>query len=255
MKVFFILTIFPEIIRTYTSYGIIKQAIKKGMAQVHPLDLRNYAEKGEVDDKAFGGVPGMVLKPEPVFKAYDQLCKDSGKPFVIVPQPWGKIFDQKLAEELKEKDRILIICGRYEGIDERVKEITDLEVSVGDFVLSGGELPALMITEAVIRLIPGAVSEPESLRKDSFSGRWLGYPVYTKPREFRGMKVPEVLLSGNHRLIEQWCLFQSIKKTLDHRPDLIPEDLTDLELSMIDAIKKGLSFDEWIKKCSSKISS
>ena len=248
MKEFFILTIFPEIIETYTSYGIIKQAIKKGLAKVHPLDLRKYAERGEVDDKAFGGVPGMVLKPEPVFKAYDQLCKDGSKPFVIVTQPWGKVFDQKLAEELEEKDRILIICGRYEGIDERVREITDLEVSVGDFVLSGGELPALMITEAVIRLIPGAVSEPESLRRDSFSGRWLGYPVYTKPREFRGMKVPEVLLSGNHRLIELWCLFQSIKRTIDHRPDLIPGNLTETEKEIVEAIKKGMTFEEWMER-------
>jgi len=255
MKEFFILTIFPEIIKTYTSYGILKQAIKKGIAKVEPVDLRDYAPRGEVDDKAYGGVPGMVLKPEPVFRAYEEISSKGPRPFVIIPEPWGKPFDQNLAQELTEKERIFIICGRYEGLDERVRILADLEVSVGNFVLAGGEIPALMITEAVVRLLPEVLSEPESLKRDSFSGRWLGYPVYTKPREFRGMKVPEVLLSGNHSLIDLWCLYQSIKRTLEKRPDLIPKDLTELERSMMEAIEKGMSFEDWERKRSLKTSS
>ncbi|MDQ7039166.1 MAG: tRNA (guanosine(37)-N1)-methyltransferase TrmD [Aquificota bacterium] len=244
---FFIATIFPKVISCYCEYGIVKQAVKKGKVSVLPLDLREFAEKGQVDDEAYGGVPGMVIKPEPVFKAYDHVVDRFGKPYVIVTEPWGKRIDQTLLESLKEKGNIMIICGRYEGVDERVKSLADLEVSLGDFVLSGGEIVALAVIEGVARLIPGVLSEARSLEEDSFRGRWLGYPVYTRPREFRGMKVPDILLSGNHRLVELWKMWHRIENTLKKRPDLVPEDLTDLEREILESIKKGLSFEEWVR--------
>jgi tRNA (guanine37-N1)-methyltransferase len=244
---FFVATIFPQVISCYCDYGMVRQAVKKGKIQVVVLDLREFADRGQVDDEAYGGVPGMVLKPEPIFRAYDHVVEGYGRPFVVVTEPWGRRIDQRLFEELRSKERILIVCGRYEGVDERVKAIADLEVSLGDFVLSGGEIVALALIEGVARTIPGVLSEPESLREDSFSGRWLGYPVYTRPREFRGMKVPEVLLSGNHRLIELWKLWHRIENTLRKRPDLIPEDLTDLERDMLESIRRGASFEEWVR--------
>jgi tRNA (guanine37-N1)-methyltransferase len=247
MKEYFIFTIFPEIIECYKRIGILKQAEKKGLARVVAVNLREYAEGGMVDDVPYGGHPGMVLKPEPVFLAYEDV-KKGGKPFLIATEPYGKKLNQSLAKEILRYDRVVILCGRYEGIDHRVKSIVDLEVSVGDVVLSGGELPALMIAESVIRLIPGVLGEPESLKRDSFSGRWLGCPVYTRPREFRGMEVPAELLSGNHELIKLWELFHSIKNTLEKRPSMIPKDLTDTEKTMIEVIKKGGDFGEWRKR-------
>lgn len=244
---FFIATIFPKVISCYCEYGIVRQAIKKGKISVLPLDLREFAERGQVDDEAYGGVPGMVIKPEPIFRAYDHVAEKFGRPYVIVTEPWGRRIDQKLLESLKEKERILIVCGRYEGVDERVKSIADLELSLGDFVLSGGEIVALAVVEGVARLIPGVLSEPESLEEDSFRGGWVGYPVYTRPREFRGMKVPEVLLSGNHKLIELWKIWHRIENTLKKRPDLVPKDLTDLEREILESIKKGVSFEEWVR--------
>ncbi len=247
---FLIATIFPKVISCYCDFGIVRQAVKKGKIEVIPLDLREFAEKGQVDDEAYGGVPGMVIKPEPVFRVYDYVVERFGKPFVIVTEPWGKRVDQGLLEELKVRENILIVCGRYEGVDERVKAITDMEVSLGDFVLAGGEIAALTIIEGVARLIPGVLSEPQSLKEDTFSGRWTGYPVYTRPREFRGMKVPEVLVSGNHRLIELWKLWHRIENTLKKRPDLVPKDLTNLEREIVDSIKKGMSFEEWVRSLS-----
>jgi len=197
---FFILTLFPGIIECYCGYGIVHQAIKKGKVEVHPVDLRRFAPRGQVDDVPYGGFPGMVIKPEPVFEAYHSVVRKHGRPYVLITEPWGRRIDQRLLEELKEKEKIMVICGRYEGIDERVKSLVDGEVSLGDFVLSGGELAALALIDGISRLLPGVLSEPKSLEQDSYGNRWLGYPVYTRPREYRGMKVPDVLLSGNHRL-------------------------------------------------------
>ena len=244
---FFVATIFPKIIECYCEFGIVRQATKKGKVEVEVLDLREFAEKGQVDDTAYGGFPGMVLKPEPIFRAYDHVVERHGRPFVVVTEPWGRRIDQRLFEDLKDRENLLIVCGRYEGVDERVKAITDLEVSLGEFILAGGEIVALTLVEGVARLLPGVLSDPESLREDSFSGRWLGYPVYTRPREFRGMKVPEVLLSGNHRLIELWKLWHRIENTLRKRPDLVPEDLTPLESEILEMIKKGVNFEEWVR--------
>ncbi|WP_461829444.1 tRNA (guanosine(37)-N1)-methyltransferase TrmD [Aquifex sp.] len=245
---FFVLTIFPKIIECYTEYGIVRQAIKKGKLYVEAVDLRSFAPKGQVDDVPYGGLPGMVLKPEPIFEAYDYIVKTYGKPYVLITEPWGRIVDQEYLKELSRKERILVICGRYEGVDERVKSIVDEEVSLGEFILSGGELVALVLIDGVARLLPGVLSEPQSLEEDSFSNRWLGYPVYTRPREYRGMKVPEELLSGNHRLIELWKLWHRIENTLKKRPDKLPKDLTETERDILNSILSGLSFKEWVKK-------
>ncbi|MFN3813335.1 MAG: tRNA (guanosine(37)-N1)-methyltransferase TrmD [Aquificaceae bacterium] len=244
---FLILTVFPQVIKEYCNYGIVKQARKKELMDILPIDLRNYAHRGKVDDEAYGGLPGMVLKPEPIFRAYEHIANRYGKPYTIIPQPWGKRIDQETFHRLKNKENILIVCGRYEGIDERVSALADEELSLGDFVLSGGELLALVLVDGIARLLPGAVGEPESLRADSF-GRWLGYPVYTRPKEFGGLKVPDVLLSGNHRFIELWKLWHSIERTIVYRPDLIPKDLTPLEKEIVDSIRNGSKFEDWIKR-------
>ena len=248
---FFVATIFPQIIECYTSYGIVHQAIKKGLAEVHPLNLRNFADNPrEVDDEPYGGFPGMVLKPEPIFRAYDFVVENFGKPYVVIAEPWGERITQNTFRELKEKENIFIICGRYEGVDERVKSIVDKEVSLGDFILSGGELPALVLIDGTVRLLEGVLSEPQSLEEDSFSKRWLGNPVYTRPREYRGMKVPQVLLSGDHKLVELWKLFKKLEQTFKKRPDLIPPEgeLSEIEKLILDSIKNGLSFDDFLKK-------
>ncbi|EDP76219.1 tRNA (guanosine(37)-N1)-methyltransferase TrmD [Hydrogenivirga sp. 128-5-R1-1] len=244
---FYILTIFPDLIRCYTEFGIVRQAIKKGKVKVEAVDIRKFAPKGQVDDTAYGGFPGMVLKPEPIFSAYESLLEKNRKPYVLITEPWGRRIDQRFVEELTQKERVAIICGRYEGVDERVKSIVDEEVSIGDVVLSGGELVALTLVDAVSRLLPGVLSEPMSIEEDSFRNRWIGYPVYTRPREFREMKVPEVLLSGNHRLIELWKLWHRIENTLRKRPDLIPEELTPEEEDILESIRRGMSFEEWLE--------
>lgn len=243
---FFVFTLFPQVIQGYAQYGVIKQAIKKGSLELHITDLREYAIKRKVDDEAYGGVPGMVIKPEPVFCAYRSITQKYGKPYTIIPQPWGKRLVQQDFERLSRKESIAIICGRYEGLDERTSVLADEELSLGDFVLSGGEIFALALLEGIARLLPGVLSQPESLLSDSFR-RWMGYPVYTRPPEYEGMKVPDVLLSGNHKLIELWKLWHSIERTLKYRPDLIPDDLTPMEKDIVENIKKGTKFEDWVK--------
>jgi len=248
---FFIATIFPQIIDCYTSYGIVNRAIKKGLVNIKALNLRDFSDNPRiVDDEPYGGFPGMVLKPEPIFRAYDYVVSNYGKPYVLITEPWGEKITQKLFEELAEKSNIFIICGRYEGVDERVKRIVDKEVSLGDFVLSGGELPALVIVDGTTRLLEGALSEPQSLKEDSFTKGWLGYPVYTRPREFMNMKVPDVLLSGNHKLIELWKIFKKIEQTYKKRPELIPPEgsLSELEKLILEYVKKGATYEEFIKR-------
>ncbi|NPB05197.1 MAG: tRNA (guanosine(37)-N1)-methyltransferase TrmD [Aquificae bacterium] len=248
---FFVATIFPQIVECYASYGMVHRAVKKGLLEVHPLDLRNFADNPrEVDDEPYGGFPGMVLKPEPIFRAYDFVVENYGKPFVVATEPWGERITQKTFEELKDKELVFVICGRYEGVDERVKKIVDKEVSLGDFILSGGELPALVLIDGTARLLEGVLSEPQSLAEDSFKNRWLGYPVYTRPAEFRGMKVPEVLRSGDHKLVELWKLYKRIEQTVKKRPDLVPpeEDLSEVERKILDSVRSGKSFEEFLKE-------
>ena len=244
---FIALTIFPGIFECFCGYGIVSQAIKKGVLEVIGVNLRDYAPKGKVDDYAYGGHPGMVLKPEPIIYAYEDIVSKYGKPYTIIPQPWGKAITQEDLDRLSKMESLLVICGRYEGIDERVSFLADEELSLGDFVLSGGELFALVLLEGIARLLPEVLSEPESIKRDSFR-RWLGAPVFTRPPQFRGLEVPKVLVSGNHRMVELWQLWHSIKRTLEKRPDLIPKDLSPLEEQMLRAIKEGLSFEEWLNR-------
>ncbi len=221
-----IVTLFPEAIRPYTGAALLGRAQKKGLVFIKVHNLRSFSQDRyrTVDDYPFGGGPGMVLKPEPLVRAVQFISEYTGSiPLVIVTSPQGELFTQRLAKELAQKNHLLILCGRYQGIDERVITLTGArEISIGDYVLSGGELPALVITEAVVRLIPGALGDEESLRYDSFSEYPFGPPQYTRPRVFCGLAVPEVLLSGNHALIEKWRREKALEKVKKMRPDLFP---------------------------------
>lgn len=242
---FFVVSAFPDIINCYTKFGVLSKAIKQGLVKVSAVNPRDFYEK--IDDAAYGGFPGMVLKPEPILASYEHILSiTKEKPFVIKPEPWGKTIDQNLLFQLKAKKHIIILCGRYEGMDKRVDSMVDLDVSLGDFILSGGELVALTIIDGVSRLLEGVLSDEESLKQDSFSNRWLGYPVYTRPEDIKSHKIPWVLKTGNHRLINLWSLWERIELTFKKRPDLIPKDLTQTETLFLKAIKSNLSFEEML---------
>jgi tRNA (guanine37-N1)-methyltransferase len=232
-----ILTLFPDVFSAYLNESIIKRARAKNLLNVTLYNIRDFSSDRHmtVDDYPFGGGAGMVFKPEPIFRAIDFL-KDDGEPRkVILLTPQGIPFNQSIAEDyVKEKKRFVFICGRYEGIDERIKTLVDEEVSIGDYVLTGGELAALVIIDSVTRLIPGALGDEKSIENESFSWGLLDYPHYTRPREFRGLKVPQVLVSGDHKEIDYWRRRQALKKTLQARPDLIKKmKLTDLDKKML----------------------
>lgn len=246
---FDVLTVLPRLFNCFLREGIIGKAVSSGKVKVNVVNIRDFAfdKHKVVDDVPYGGGPGMVLKPEPIFRAYEELTKEGDKPYVLLTEPWGERFNQEMAIELSNKKRIMIICGRYEGIDERVKTLVDKEVSIGDFVLTGGELPAMVIMDAVIRLIPGVLGNIESLQADSFMDRGLlGYPNYTRPAEFRGMRVPDVLLSGHHKKIELWRKEQSLRKTLERKPEIVEKlrrdgKLTEEELKILEKIEREMN--------------
>ena len=221
---FDIITIFPEMLSGVFEFGIVRRAVESGLIEISVHDLRDYTfdRHRQVDDRPFGGGAGMVLKPEPLVRAIEAITGDPGEASTVLLSPQGRLFGQRMAEEFSRKARLVLICGRYEGVDERVVEHwIDDEVSIGDYVLSGGEIPAMVVVDAVTRLIPGALGCDESAQRESFSDGLLDYPHYTRPAEYRGMKVPEVLLSGNHAEIEAWRRGRSIEKTERCRPDLI----------------------------------
>ncbi len=237
---FDILTLFPDFFISPLEQSIIGKAIAKGLIEVHAHNIRDYARDKHrtTDDYPYGGGHGMVMKVEPVTLALEAVKGGGGK--VILTTPQGVPFNHALAERLSKEDRLIIICGRYEGFDERIRELADLEVSIGDYVLTGGEIPALVIMDAVGRLIPGVLGEPESAWSESFAGGLLEYPQYTRPEEFRGKKVPEVLLSGNHAEIEKWRRAESLKRTYLKRPDLISgEEFTGDDRKIIEELKKS----------------
>ena len=219
-----ITTIFPDLFSQVFDFGIIRQARKKRVLRTELIDLRRFTwdKRGTVDDRSYGGGEGMVLKPEPIFRAVETCQRESGSQgHVVLLCPQGVRFDQNKAKELSLKDHLILICGRYEGVDQRVADhLADEEISVGDFVLSGGEFAAFMIVDSVARLLPGAVGKGQAILDESFMDGLLDYPHYTRPAEFRGWKVPEVLLSGDHREIEHWRQQQSLKRTQNRRPDL-----------------------------------
>lgn len=222
-----IVTIFPGMLEGFLSQSILQRAQKKGLVEINTHDLRKYStQKHEaVDDYAFGGGAGMVMMPQPLVDCIEDLQQQTQYDEIIYLTPDGELLDQKLANELSLKSNLLMLCGRYKGIDQRVRDgwITR-EISIGDYVLSGGELPAAVLTDAIVRLIPGVLSDESSALLDSFQGDLLDAPVYTRPADFRGMKVPDVLMGGDHAAIDEWRYQESLKKTKERRPDLLKEE-------------------------------
>ncbi|MFQ6617247.1 MAG: tRNA (guanosine(37)-N1)-methyltransferase TrmD [Fidelibacterota bacterium] len=223
----YILTSFPGVFSGPLNNSIIKRAVDNDLVRFHIIDIRGHTENKhrQIDDYPYGGGPGMILKPEPIFNAFDAVMGEIGEaqtPRVIYPTPQGVIFNQQLAKSLSEENLLIFICGRYKGVDERVIErlVTD-EISIGDYIVSGGELPSLVIIDALVRIIPGAIGDPESAASDSFSGGLLDCPHYTRPEVFRGMKVPDVLLSGDHKRIREWRHRKKLERTIARRADLL----------------------------------
>ena len=215
-----ILTLFPSMFSGFINESIIKRAIELKKVDINIHNIRDYSKDPhkKVDDYGFGGGKGMVLMPQPIFDAVDDLRKENSKVILMTPQ--GEKYTQKKAYELSKEKHLIIICGHYEGFDERIRSIVDMEISIGDFVLTGGEIPSMAISDSIVRLIDGVIEE-ESHIKDSFNNNLLDYPVYTHPYEFRGMKVPDVLLSGHHANIDKWRLEEQLKRTKERRPDLL----------------------------------
>jgi tRNA (guanine37-N1)-methyltransferase len=221
-----IITILPELLESPFTHSMMKRAQTKGLLEIHVHQLRQWAvnDYGQVDDYQFGGGAGLVMMCEPLVKAIEQLSAERTYDEIIYFTPDGKTFNQAMANRLSMKGNLIMICGHYKGIDERVREqFVTLEISIGDYVLSGGELAAAVVTDAIGRLLPGVLNDETSALFDSFQDDLLAPPVYTRPDDFRGWKVPEVLLSGNHRLIDEWRNDQALKRTQDRRPDLLED--------------------------------
>ena len=217
------LTLFPEMFDNFMNESIIGRAVKEGLVEINPVNIRDYTENkhNRVDDYPYGGGAGMVMQAQPIYDAYKSVVKDDKSIPVIYMSPQGRKFTQKIASELASYDEVVLLCGHYEGVDERVlEEIVTDEISIGDYVLTGGELPAMVVMDAVSRLIPGVLAEG-STEEESFSNGLLEYPQYTRPVEFMGKKVPEVLLSGHHANIKKWREEESYKRTLKKRPELL----------------------------------
>ena len=270
---FDLITIFPDFFRGPLDYGIVRRARESGLVEINVHDLRGFTKDKHrtVDDRPFGGGEGMVLKPEPIFECLEAAGvaakenRDRGRETVVLLSAQGRLFNQSLAAELSRLDRVVLVCGRYEGVDERVAEyLADREISVGDYILSGGELPAAIVVDAVTRLIPGALGNEASAKTESFAseaaqhklptdsegkripdstisaGGLLDYPHYTRPAEFRGMKVPEALVNGDHEAIRRWRRRKAIEKTLRNRPDLLDAvELSKEDRELLDEIERG----------------
>jgi tRNA (guanine37-N1)-methyltransferase len=238
-----VITIFPEIFHAYFSEGVIGKALNRKLIEARVHDLRDYTtdKHRTVDDYPYGGGAGMVMKPEPFFDAVETACPERAGRRVIMLSPAGIKFDQNIAEELSgETRRQVFLCGRYEAIDERVKiALVDDEISIGDYILTGGELAALVIIDTVARLIPGVLGDERSAEEDSFSSGILDYPHYTRPPVFRDMPVPEVLLSGNHRGIWLWRRKEALRRTLERRPELLDRiRLSDEDYKLVDELRR-----------------
>lgn len=229
MMRFHVLTLFPKAFQGPFQHSMLEQASRKGVISIQVTDIRDYTHDAHntADDYQFGGGPGMVMKPEPVFEAVEDVLGDysteeRGQIPVVLLSPQGEAFTQKLAEELSQRPAIVLICGHYAGVDERIRQgLTTREISLGDFILTGGELPAMMVVDAVSRLIPGVVGSMENVTEDSISSGLLQHPLYTRPFKYRDMAVPDILRSGHHDQIERWRRKESLKRTLNLRPDLL----------------------------------
>lgn len=230
---YYVLTLFPDMIEHAMGQSITGRALKNGLLSMDVINIRDFSgnKYNKVDDYPYGGGAGMVMQPEPVFRAYEQVKENiarqgrTGTPKVVYMTPQGKVFNQKIAEEFSKEKDLVILCGHYEGIDERVlEEIVDENISIGDYVLTGGELPALVVMDSIARLLPDVLHNQESAQTESFSENLLEYPQYTRPEEWHGKKVPEVLLSGHHANIESWRYQQSLERTRERRPDLLGKE-------------------------------
>lgn len=245
-----VLTLFPEMFAPLLSTSIMGRAIAKGLLEIKLYNIRDFAKNKHrrVDDYPYGGGQGMILAPQPLFDAlYHVLgAYESEKPKVILMSPQGKVLDQDLARQLSKEHGLVIICGHYEGVDQRVIDrFVDMEISIGDYVLTGGELPAMVLIDCVGRLIPGVLGNPESTQDESFSRGLLEYPQYTRPYEYEGYTVPDVLLSGNHQEIQRWRLKESLRNTLQKRPDLLEKaELSPYEMELLEEIKNEMRHTE-----------
>lgn len=240
---FHVLTLFPEMIENGMNTSITGRAMAKGLLSLSAVNIRDFAfnKHQKVDDYPYGGGAGMLMQAEPVYLAYESVAEKLGKkPRVVFLTPQGRTFDQGMAKELAQEEDLVFLCGHYEGIDERVlEEIVTDPVSIGDYVLTGGELPAMVMMDAISRLVPGVLNNEDSAETESFAGNLLEYPQYSRPEEWHGKKVPEVLLSGHHANIEKWRREQSIYRTAKHRPDLLKKaDLTNKEWNQVRQWKK-----------------
>jgi len=238
---FDILTLFPNMFLSPLNESILKRAQQKGLVEIEVHDLRDFSSDKHhtADDYPYGGGRGMVMKPELIIEGIEKVTSPIEGSRIILMTPQGKSFDHAYALKLSWLSQIVIICGRYEGVDERVRKYVDDEISIGDYILSGGELAAMVLLDTVTRLIPGVLGNPGSPEDESFSNRLLEYPQYTRPRKYRGLEVPEVLLSGNHGEIKRWRRMQSLKRTLERRPDLLEQiDLSDEDLSLLSEMRK-----------------
>ncbi len=226
---FDIISIFPGLFDSPFRESLLNKAQDNGSVEIRTHDLREYTldKHARVDDTPFGGGVGMVMNIEPIDRALEAVKKDRPNAHKILLSPGGYRFDQKKAWELSRKDEIILVCGRYEGVDERVSHLVDEELSIGDYVLNGGEVPAMVVVETVARLVPGVVGDEQSLADESFASETLEYPQYTRPREYKGFEVPEVLVSGDHKKIEEWKRQAALRKTAKHRPDLYRKIQTD----------------------------
>ena len=240
---FHVLTLFPEMINQGVNTSITGRAIKNGLISLNSINIRNFAgnKYGQVDDYPYGGGAGMVMQPLPVYKSYEWVVEQIGyKPRVVYLTPQGKVFNQSMAEELSKEKDLVFLCGHYEGIDERVLEmiVTD-NVSIGDYVLTGGELPSMVMIDAISRLVPGVLNNEVSAEFESFNDNLLEYPQYTRPAEFMGKEVPPILLSGTHLKVDEWRRKQSIIRTIERRPDLMEEaNLTKEDIKFIKTLDK-----------------
>jgi len=239
----YILTLFPEFFQSPFNVSIIKRALDKGFARIELLNIRDFSrdKHRKVDDYPYGGGCGMVMKPEPIFEAVECVEKnlEGQSRRIILTSPQGTVFNQSLARKLAAESNLIFICGHYEGIDERVKTLITDEISIGDFILTGGEIPALAIIDAVVRLVPGVLGSSQSPEDESFSNGLLEYPQYTRPKVYRGLKVPDVLLSGNHKEIELFRRREALIRTREKRPDLFEKLLlTDQDKKLLQQSEK-----------------
>ncbi len=233
------MTLFPEMFAPL-EHSILGKATENGRLAIHYHNFRDYATKARhVDDEPYGGGQGMLIRAQPIYDCYRDIVKETSRPRVLLMDPAGRAFDQSLAEELAKEDQLIFICGHYEGIDERIKPLITDEVSLGDYILTGGELAAMTMIDATARLVPEVLGKAESHLDDSISTGLLEYPQYTRPYDYEGMTVPEVLMSGHHENIRRWRLKESLRKTLDRRPDLLAKrDLTAEETTLLAEIRE-----------------